>query len=75
MPSVGPRWHSLSSGKSRVELSTFAMTRGSDVPQDDVLRSLLDRLVAAYHPERTCLFGSRARGEAGPPGGHGPGVT
>jgi uncharacterized protein len=30
------------------------------------LSELLRRLVAAYDPERACLFGSAERGEAGP---------
>lgn len=34
--------------------------------QDPILESILRRLVAAYQPERVYLFGSKARGEAGP---------
>jgi predicted nucleotidyltransferase len=34
--------------------------------QDPVLRAMVDRLVDALHPERIYLFGSRARGDAGP---------
>ena len=34
----------------------------NDVPLTEVVR----RLVEAYHPERIYLFGSHARGEAGP---------
>ncbi len=33
---------------------------------DPTLAELLRRLVPAYRPERVYLFGSRARGEAGP---------
>lgn len=33
---------------------------------DARLREIVDRLVAAYHPERIYLFGSHARGDAGP---------
>jgi len=33
---------------------------------DPVLQEIVRRLVEAYHPERIFLFGSRARGEAGP---------
>ncbi len=33
---------------------------------DPMLVEIVRRLVAAYHPERICLFGSKARGEAGP---------
>lgn len=39
----------------------------STVPQEDlVLREVVHRLVEAYEPERVYLFGSHARGEAGP---------
>lgn len=39
----------------------------SAVPEEDaVLREVLLRLVEAYEPERVYLFGSHARGEAGP---------
>lgn len=31
-----------------------------------LLRPLLDRIQAAYHPEQVWLFGSRARGDATP---------
>jgi predicted nucleotidyltransferase len=34
--------------------------------EDSVLSKIVDRLVAAYHPERVYLFGSMARGDAGP---------
>ncbi len=33
---------------------------------DAKLAEIVDRLVAAYHPERLYLFGSQARGDAGP---------
>jgi len=33
---------------------------------DPVLQEIVNRLVAAYQPERVYLFGSKARGEAGP---------
>ena len=33
---------------------------------DAVVREIVDRLVAIYRPERVYLFGSAARGEAGP---------
>ena len=33
---------------------------------DAKLRRVIDRLIAAYEPERIYLFGSMARGEAGP---------
>jgi uncharacterized protein len=34
--------------------------------QDPVLREMVQRLVAAVNPERIYLFGSMARGDAGP---------
>lgn len=34
--------------------------------QDTVLREVVDRLVATLHPARIYLFGSLARGQAGP---------
>jgi predicted nucleotidyltransferase len=37
-----------------------------DHDQDTVLGDLLRRLIAAYQPERIYLFGSKARGDAGP---------
>lgn len=33
---------------------------------DIMAAKIVDRLVALYHPERVYLFGSKARGEAGP---------
>jgi predicted nucleotidyltransferase len=42
---------------------------GMDVPElqnDPMLAEIVRRLVEAYHPERIYLFGSHARGEAGP---------
>lgn len=33
---------------------------------DPVLAEIVRRLVEAFHPDRIYLFGSRARGEAGP---------
>jgi predicted nucleotidyltransferase len=36
------------------------------LPGDPVLQELVRRLVQAYSPERIYLFGSIARGEAGP---------
>ncbi len=33
---------------------------------DQVLAEIVERLVSVYHPERIYLFGSMARGEAGP---------
>jgi predicted nucleotidyltransferase len=33
---------------------------------DRTLAEIVHRLVAAYHPERMYLFGSKARGDAGP---------
>lgn len=34
--------------------------------QDPILEEMLRRLTGAFQPERVYLFGSRARGEAGP---------
>jgi uncharacterized protein len=34
--------------------------------KDHVLAEIVRRLVDAYHPERVYLFGSKARGDAGP---------
>lgn len=39
----------------------------ADILRDDpVLAEIVRRLVAAYEPERIYLFGSKARGDAGP---------
>ncbi len=35
-------------------------------PEDPILEEMLRRLTGAFQPERVYLFGSRARGEAGP---------
>lgn len=35
-------------------------------PEDPILAEILHRLTGAFQPERVYLFGSRARGEAGP---------
>lgn len=41
--------------------------KGSRILQrDPLLADMVRRLVAAYQPERVYLFGSRARGDAGP---------
>jgi len=42
------------------------MAEGPNGVNDPTLTELLRRLVPAYEPERVYLFGSRARGEAGP---------
>ncbi len=42
------------------------MTRDPLLESDPILREVVDRLVAALNPKRVYLFGSRARGEAGP---------
>jgi predicted nucleotidyltransferase len=41
-------------------------TRRVAAIEDSVLSEITDRLVRAYEPERVYLFGSMARGEAGP---------
>ena len=38
----------------------------SELHQDPLLAEIVRRLVAAYQPERIYLFGSKARGDAGP---------
>ncbi len=38
----------------------------SNQTHDPILDEIVHRLVAAYHPRSIYLFGSRARGEAGP---------
>jgi excisionase family DNA binding protein len=38
----------------------------SPMERDEVLAEIVRRLVAAYEPERIYLFGSAARGDAGP---------
>ena len=38
----------------------------SELQNDPVLAEIVRRLVEAYQPERVYLFGSHARGEAGP---------
>jgi len=40
--------------------------RDAILDQDPVLREIVNRLVASLDPERIYLFGSKARGEAGP---------
>jgi predicted nucleotidyltransferase len=40
------------------------MLHGTDVDQEALLRDMVVRLVDALNPERTYLFGSRARGDA-----------
>jgi len=42
------------------------MVDAPDRVTDPTLAELLRRLIPAYQPERVYLFGSRARGEAGP---------
>jgi predicted nucleotidyltransferase len=44
----------------------FNVSEAQDRMSDPTLAELLRRLVPAYQPERVYLFGSRARGEAGP---------
>src|SRR5438552_2015458 len=39
---------------------------GVRVTQDEAIAAITDRLVEYYHPERIYLFGSAARGDAGP---------
>jgi len=44
---------------------TAATTRGRSIDLGPI-RTLLSRIEAQYHPEQVWLFGSRARGDAGP---------
>ncbi len=44
----------------------FARVTGSLLDEDPLLAEIIRRLVAAYQPERIYLFGSKARGDAGP---------
>jgi predicted nucleotidyltransferase len=37
-----------------------------DKAGDPIVAEIVDRLVATYRPERVYLFGSKARGDAGP---------
>ena len=49
------------------ETTTHILSTLSSTDQDDpALREIVHRLVDAYRPERIYLFGSHARGEAGP---------
>jgi predicted nucleotidyltransferase len=40
--------------------------QSSELQMDPVLNEIVGRLVTAYQPERIYLFGSKARGDAGP---------
>jgi len=42
------------------------VSRDPLLDRDPVLREIVDRLATALRPERIYLFGSRARGDAGP---------
>ena len=42
------------------------MTREPESSQGNILDEIVRRLVDAYQPERIYLFGSKARGDAGP---------
>ncbi|MCZ7570448.1 MAG: nucleotidyltransferase domain-containing protein [Ardenticatenaceae bacterium] len=44
----------------------MADPKAQELQQDAVLAELVRRLVDAYQPERIYLFGSKARGQAGP---------
>jgi predicted nucleotidyltransferase len=41
-------------------------TRPQTEPEDRLLAEMVRRLIVAFEPERVYLFGSRARGDAGP---------
>jgi predicted nucleotidyltransferase len=54
-------------GGNRVSYRLKPVQAGdSYLVKDSVLAEILDRLVAAYCPQRVYLFGSRARGDEGP---------
>lgn len=42
------------------------MRTRKDKTGDSIVAEIVSRLVATYHPERVYLFGSKARGDAGP---------
>lgn len=42
------------------------------MPEKDIIWVMVERIVAGFSPERVILFGSQARGEAGP---HSSGVN
>jgi uncharacterized protein len=46
--------------------SVVSHMNDSLLDQDPILAEIVDRLVDAYRPERIYLFGSKARGDAGP---------
>ncbi|GIX48158.1 MAG: hypothetical protein KatS3mg131_2369 [Candidatus Tectimicrobiota bacterium] len=47
-------------------MSTVCMMQPEILARDPILAEIVRRLVSAYQPERIYLFGSKARGEAGP---------
>src|SRR5262249_27855176 len=52
--------------KSRVDLEAHVLAMLPHVPEDGAreLAAVVERLVAAFQPERVFLFGSQARGDA-----------
>jgi uncharacterized protein len=47
-------------------METALRSRVRDLRDDPALAEIVHRLVEAFQPERVFLFGSRARGDAGP---------
>lgn len=47
-------------------MATDPIVEDNPIERDAVLADVVARLAAAYRPERSYLFGSKARGEAGP---------
>lgn len=66
MAETNDTWHVCQNGCCRVMLADHAITLKVPRSSDPILAEIVRRLVEAYSPERIYLFGSVARGEAGP---------
>jgi len=53
-------------GQVAGRLKECVMVDEKTIAADKILKEMVRRLVAAFQPERIYLYGSRARGEAGP---------
>ena len=51
---------------SHPDLEGLTMVAEKLVKSDRILEEMVRRLVTAFHPDHIYLYGSRARGEAGP---------
>jgi predicted nucleotidyltransferase len=51
---------------SRADLEGLTMVDEKLAENDHILEEMVRRLVTAFHPDYIYLYGSRARGEAGP---------